>query len=153
MNVGGVLYVASDSAVDFLGAIAQNATQLADITISDQGIAAGRRCRSVLRNLMIASTENLDWEVWLFSKTGGVTGVPNTETVRGFWSFVAADAKRIGGAGLYYYYVDGLYVPYEDLGMTGQLHAGLVNRSVAAKTANAGGALIVRFGLEQCNGV
>ena len=80
-------------------------------------------------------------EVQVFSGTPGPNADPNADRFLGRWSFVAADAVQIGS--LWYYYVDGLDIPYQD-GDFGshvgaalnipQLHVRLVNRSAAAKT-------------------
>lgn len=153
MNVGSLIVVPSISASHFAATIAQDAGANADIPILDQGLSAGRRCRAILRGISILSQQNLAWELWLFSKATYQTGVIDTDSFRGFWSFAAGDAKRIAGAGFYYYYVDGLYVPYEDDSALGQLHATLVNRSVTGKLAQgAGGDIVVKFLLENAYG-
>lgn len=151
MQPGNIVRVTSVKATHFIGALATDAGEYADITLPE-AIAAGRHCRARLRQIQVVSTENLAWEIWLLSKTGGTTADADTDPVLGIWSFVAADAKRVAGAGLYHYYIDGLDVAYEDVDRAGTLHCCLVNRSVAAKSAGGAGALTVRFGLEMTLG-
>lgn len=158
MQAGNIVRVTSLKATHFTDALATNAGEYEDVQLPE-GIAAGRHCRCRLRQIQVVSTENLDWEIWLLSKTGGTTADADTDPLLGFWSFVAADAKRVAGAGLFHYYIDGLDVPYEDMdrgagvaGTGGYLHTCLVNRSAAGKTAGAGGALTVRWGVEMTLG-
>jgi hypothetical protein len=154
MQSGNLFKVQSLATVNFLSALATNAGQYEDLALP-QALGAGRVARCRLRSITLVSTENLAWELWLLSKTGGTTANADTDPTRGFWSWAAGDAKRVAGAGLFHYYIDGLDVAYEDedraggaAGTDAYLHCCLVNRSVGAKTANAGGALTVRFMLE-----
>ena len=157
----GILYtIRTDPTVDFTGAIAQNAMAVANIT--PEGFLA-RRFR--LTNLVIESKEALDWELWLWLKDYGAgPAVPGDAYLAGYWGFQGAFAKQIGGAGLYYYFIPGLDVFYEDLnfespgGSPGPnptapvIHLGLVNRSAAAKTAGAAGAVLVQMQVDPCLG-
>ena len=159
---GSVELVATDPLTQFRAAIAQNAAAYLDLTLP-QGISAGRTCRSRLKGISIQSVENIGWEIWLFTKkrTGAEAIVPAAaagSAFQGYWTFTASMALRIAGAGLYYYYVDGLDVPYEatDVLADGQpddetqrknLHIALVARE-AGKSADDAGAVRVQFVLE-----
>lgn len=103
----------------------------------------------ILRSIQIVSADQLDWELWFWGNKGFQSGHPDLDDFRGYRTFSVAggDGKRIGGAGLYYYYVDGLQIFYEDgdAGLTATVQAQLgaflnvtlVNRSAGAKTVNA----------------
>ena len=102
----------------------------------------------MVRGLQITSADNCAWEVWLWANAlCQQAGHPDWEAFRGYWTFSAANGIRIAATGLYYYYIDGLGVYYEDddAGLKANVDAGagaylnctLVNRSAGAKTANA----------------
>jgi len=135
----------TDKDVSFIGAIAQNAVEYADVALPSALSGVGGRARMRLTQVSIIATESLDYELLLFSGVAHATSDPDTNTFLGLVSFTAAASKRIAAAGLYYYYVSGLDLPYNDDDATGKLHVGLVNRSAASKTAGAGGAMAVSF--------
>jgi len=135
----------TDKDTDFIGALATNAVGYADLALPGALSGMGGRARCRLSMITIVATENLSYEVMLFSKAAHATADPDTDSFLGRWSWQAADAVRIAGAGLYYYSIFGLDVPYTDDDSTGKLHVGLLNRSVASKTAGAGGALSIRL--------
>lgn len=128
----------------FSATLVQNAGQNNRVRLPE-AIAAGRSCASLIRSIRVTSFDQLDWEFWFWrNKTFQVPGVDATnEQFAGFWSFsvAAGDGKRIAGTGLYYYYIDGLAIPYTDLdahdapAAGGFLNVTLVNRSAGAKTA------------------
>lgn len=138
----------SDSATHFTTAIAQNAAESEDITLPSAYAGVGGSVKARIRSLVIISKENLAWEVLLYSKTSFAGTTVDTDTFLARWSFVATDAVQVAATGDYLYYVDGLDQAYIDESKAGQLHVRLVNRSVATKTANAAGAVVVKFGLE-----
>jgi hypothetical protein len=139
----------TDSATYFTGAIVQNAVAYADIPLPGALEGIGGRARVRLKMISIISKEALDWELMLFNKDTHATSSVDTDSFCGRWSFVSAMAVRIAGAGLYYYYIDGLDVPYTDADGTGELHLGLINRSAASKTAGANGAISVSLTFEE----
>lgn len=157
MQAGNLEYVATDPSTQFIGSVAQDAAAYLDLLLPES-VAAGRTCRSRLRGIVIQSVENLGWEVWLFRRQRtGAEGIADVHFA-GFWSFAAADAVQIGGAGLYYYYIDGLDVPYEvtdvlpngqpdENGQRRNLHMALIPRG-AGKSAGAAGSVRVQFNLE-----
>lgn len=160
MQAGQLIQVRTDPATQFTGALAQNAAATVNLAQAAAGQVAGdgyldgglasASLQSRLRSILIQSVENLAWEVWLWgtdSFNASLTD-PSSNFPLGIWSFAAADAKRIGGAGLYYYYVEDMDTPYVDLDNTAELHVMLVNRSVASKTAGANGAVQLQINLE-----
>ena len=114
-----------------------------------------------INGFSIVSTENLAWELWLFNSATNLTSDPQTDGLVGMWAFSATMAGGVGftvtpaatgvANPLFRYYINGNMIPYTDLdynsGANGigypKLHMRLVNRSAAAKTAGAGGALTI----------
>lgn len=147
--------VASSSENDFRAAIAQDAAAYLDLLLPES-IAAGRTCRSLVKSMSVISEENCGWEIWLFNrKTTAAEPAVLGSTFIGRWTFVQGDAVRISGAGLYYYYIDGLDIPYETLDRAADgkpndtlrkfLHMALIPRQLA-KALNT--MVKVRFDLE-----
>ena len=153
MQSGVSLRIKTDSALHFTGAIAQNAGEGEDIALAME-VAAGKHCRGRIKAIAIQSVEARAWEVWLWSKsTKGVTGNVDTSTLIGYWGFAAADGLLVTGDANYYYYIDGLDQSYWDEDISGQLHITLVNRSAAAKSADAAGAVAVRLFMDLAQGI
>jgi hypothetical protein len=161
MQSGQLISVRTNPATQFLGALAQNAALTLNLTMPitgaiqadgyvDAGLAAGNAVRSRLRSIWIASMENLAWEVWLWASDAFAASPTNPALVfpLGRWTFVANDGVRIGGTGLYYYYIEGLDHAYADFDDTGEIHLMLVNRSAAAKSADAAGAILIQMQFE-----
>lgn len=146
----------------FSATLAQNAGLNGRVKLSE-AIAAGRVGSCVIQGIQVVSFDALDWEFWFWRNSGFQnTGHPDLENFAGFWSFTTAsgDGKRIAGTGLYYYYIDGLGIYYEDddAGLKANidnsvgayLNVTLVNRSAGAKTVN--GWFDVTFVLEPTQG-
>lgn len=140
--------------VDFAGTLAQNAALAGRIKLPES-IGAGRTGMSIIRSIQVTSDDQLDWEFWFWANKGQQQGGhPDLEGFLGFWSFAVAggDGKQIGATGRYYYYIDGLGIPYHDAdahndpGPGTFLNVTLVNRSVGAKSAT--GWFHAAFGLE-----
>jgi hypothetical protein len=152
MQAGHLIRVRTDKDTHFLGAIAQDNGLHETLTVDPQGLAAGKHCRGRLKALRILSKENLAWEVWLFGNSLFDNADADLERFLGRWTFAAGDGIRatVGGGAddHYHYYIDGLDVGIEDLDRAGALYIRLVNRSVAAKSADAAGALVIEFVIE-----
>lgn len=137
-------------------------------------VLPGRNALWFIRSIAIIATENLQYELALFSRSVNATGVIATEAYVGSWQFgswqtaVPASPGYISGAdGLFKGYVDGNLIPYFDLdqlersfgggtpsasGYTptnAKLHCRLINRSTATKPADAAGAVQVIFYVAQ----
>lgn len=169
MQAGSVYRIRTQAANQFTLAIAQNAADVAALncfesvstfTGDKMGIGAGKHLRSRLRELRIISAENLAWEVWLFG-TGTIGGaVIGAEKFIGRWSFSAADGVQATGDTFWYYSIPGLDIAYENLDVdangkllqTGKFYLRLVNRSVAPKSAGAGGSIEIELALELLQG-
>jgi hypothetical protein len=138
----------SVSTVNFLDALVTNAKSDADLVLPGALAGMNGNARGRLKSITILSVENLDWEIQLYRKDAFTGASIDVDSFTARWSFVAADAVRVAGAGNYLYYIDGLDHEYVDEDNSGELHVRLINRSVASKTANAGGAIVVKFYLE-----
>ena len=142
MQYPATVLITSNPAVDFIAGCAQDAGIAADLVVP-KAVARQGDVSASLWGITILSVQNLAWEVWAFARDTGPSGVIATEVFLGRWTFSAADAVRVGGAGLYHYSKTGLDIPYRDEDLTGELHLLLVNRSVAAKNAGVTGAVKV----------
>ena len=131
---GSVYRVASTDGTHFTGALAQNAAKLESLPMP-----GGKRGRYRIVGAVVVSSDNLAWEFWVERTATPHNADVNLDVFCGRWSWVAGDAVRIGAAGNYYYYIDGLDIAVEDTDETGLLNLELVNRSAAAKTAFAAG--------------
>ena len=148
VRAGSALPAADPNAALFTAALVQNAALNARVKLPE-AIAAGRTAQCIVQGIQVVSFDACDWEFWFWANGGFQSGHPDQDAFRGLWSFTTAsgDGKRIAGAGLYYYYIDGLGVFYEDdeAGLAANIDAKvgaylnvtLVNRSAGAKTASA----------------
>jgi hypothetical protein len=145
MQAGVVFPVSSVDGVDFTATLAQDAALAGDLALGG-ALGAGGVTAARIRGLVVISSDNLAWEIQVFGAHNGPSPDPNLDRFLGRWTFATGDAVQIGG--LWYYYIDGLDIPYrdQDLGQhvgaginIPQLHVRLVNRSAGAKTAYASG--------------
>src|ERR1019366_4209160 len=140
----------------FTASLAQNAGLGGRIKLTE-ALAAGRHARFQIQAISITSFDNLAWELWFWRnklmQVGGTAGVG--EDFAGFYSFLSTDGKQVAATGLWYYYKDGLNIPYWDTDAQGEsaavplpagvtpasagafLNTQVVNRSAGAKTVNA----------------
>lgn len=151
MQRGNLIPCATDPAQHFVGALAQGAIATLNLHM-DEGIAAGRHCRSILRHLTIVSAQQLAWEIVLFTSRGfNIADVASTHYLSG-WQFSASNGKQYG-ASPFYYQASNIDLPYWDADFTdralpkelqgGFLHLMLINRSPTAKLAGAAGAILI----------
>jgi hypothetical protein len=148
-QTGKVVLVTTDAATQLRAALAQNAALNLSLDISKY--AFGSRVDAIIRSLQIVSAENLAWELWFYRKNTYDAGVADAVRWCGYWQF-GTTAVRIGAAGYYYYYIDGLGIPYIDEDNSSKLHFSLINRSAAAKSANDAGLIKVGAVLEPALG-
>ena len=169
MQPGQHVLVRTNPETQFTGALAQNAGggvtlpitspgQLTSDGTVDGGLAAGHTVKGVCRSILVLSAQALDWEIQLWASAmfnapawpGSAdppTGAP-TFLPLGLHRFVAADGKQVAGAGPFYFYVDGLYIPIWDADRQGNINLFLVNRNASAKTAGDGGAIQIQLGIQ-----
>lgn len=150
-QIGKFVLANTVAATQWRSALAQNAAENLSLNVASLGVGLG--VNAVIRSIRVLSLEDLQWEFWFFNRNTYDASVdPDTNGFVGSWWF-GVSGRRIGAAGLYHYYIDGLMIPYQDLDMTSRLHVALINRSAASKTAGNAGAIQVRFGLEMTLGV
>lgn len=167
MAQAGNLYVLSTSSTaDFQGVLATDAAATLRMALP---AALGGRSR--WRGLTIMSAQNLDWEVFLFKTSNAYTpnaGAIDSIHLAGKYRFFASDAVQIAGTGPYYYYIDGMDIPYHDLdsanaqqqpnpnvaplGNPPYINIVLVNRNAVSKSAGAAGYVQLRLAMEATNG-
>ena len=122
-----------------------------DENIALPGALAGvnGNARNMVRSIVLQSDENLAWELAFWSKDSFEdTSDMDLDAFQSRWTFVTADGIRYAGAGQYYYYIDGLDIPYLDEDNSGELHLSLVNRSAGAKSAGSGGEVVVSITMQ-----
>lgn len=115
-NVGG----ATSSTALFAGALAQNAGLNVRVPLPE-AIAAGRVGRCVIEGIQVTSFDQLQWEFWFWrnQQFQAPNANPTAESLAGMWQFGGTlggvgNGEQIAGTGLYYYYIDGLGIEYED---------------------------------------
>lgn len=163
MQQGNVLRVRTISTEHFTGAIIQNAAENEAISVGELanngagwGIAAGKHMRTRVHDIRLLSVENLAWAVELY---GTEASFPennpsiDNEIFLGRWEFQAADGRKDTADDYWKYWVPGLDMSFQDMASLGKLYVRLVNLSAAAKTAGAGGAIVIEFGLEPTQGI
>lgn len=148
---GKVVVAKTVSTRDFVATLAQNAAIFLSLDVNQLGL--GINVDAILSAVQITSVENLLWELWFFRSNAGNTGDPDTSVALGYVAFTLAQGLRIGGAGLYQYYVDTLNIALLDAQATGKIHMALINRSAGAKTAGVAGGIRVQLVLEPTAGV
>jgi len=133
---------------DFTGAIAQNAA--AFLSLDVKGLGVGSRVDCLLRSVTVVSVEDLDWELWFFTKTGvaGNSADPDVNTLIGR-VVLPSTALQIGATGLFTFYSEGLEINIFDDDNTSKIHMALVERAAAGKTAGAAGGVKITLALEQ----
>lgn len=164
MQIGNTYRVRTISTTHFTGALAQNAAAVEDIdaaTLANTpgaagaGLTAGKHTRCRVHGLRIISKENLAWELEFWgAKLAGTPGgaVIDTEFFFAKFGFLAADGTQATGDTFFHYYVPVLEVCYADVDQSGKIHLRLINRSAAAKTAGAGGVIVVELEVEPTQG-
>jgi len=143
-----VWVVRSAKATHFSGALVTDALELE--AMGDAAPTSSNRVptiRSRIRKITILSEQNLAWDVMLFKNTytPPLSTDPDLHPLVEWLSFLAADAVRVAGVGLYIYTWTGLDIPYFNTDAPGQIHVGLINRDAVAKIAGAGGNVVVEI--------
>jgi len=163
MQRGNVFLVRTDPALHFTDAIAANGgIETENIPLPD-AIGAGGHCRSILRHLVVFSTENLSWDVVLFGKkTFHLAPLSEVNFLTSF-RLTASTGVRFWPNGPFIYQAPNIDLPYADHDFDdrtlppeerhgGILHLMLINRSVTPKSADAAGALTVLLYMEPTYG-
>ncbi len=121
----------------FTTALAQNAIDLE--TVDKLKITA-----VVISRVTIWSVENLDWDVMFFrNATSQPSADADLDSMVDWVRLPGSEAVQVTGSTLFRYSVSGINIRYQP--DDGAAHIGLVNRSVAAKSAGAGGELVIEL--------
>lgn len=143
--------VVSVGTVNFLEGLATNAVTAVNAL---PGCPPVNSRRYFIRAISVLAVEQIGPTFLFYSSlTGQPTVAVDTNNFIGHFGFVDGMAVRLAGAGLFYYYVDGLQLPYftETSGSVigpPALNVALLNTSATAKTAGAPGAVRARFWLQ-----
>jgi len=126
----------TDKDTAFTDGLAQNAAENENVV----GLSANE---GAIEDVTIIATERLAYEVQFYATDGFRNADMDLTRYLGSVRFAEGDGIQVAGAGPFYYDAHNLGLPAIDLDGTRELHVTLVNRSAAAKTAGAGGALSV----------
>lgn len=159
-QLGQIISLTTDPAVNFVDAIADEAMDLESLAL-DLSVCGTPTARCRITGIAVVSVEPLDWRLWLWRVAAGPGADIAANAFIGYWQFTAAAAVRIAATGLYYYYIFGLDVPYTDedepankpdpLRPSGRFHLGLQPTN-GAKTAGAGGAVKITLFVDPTHG-
>lgn len=144
--------ISTDPDIEFTGALATNAAENEDLVLAGAYQGINGAVQAFIRTITILSKENLAWELQWYRTDDFQNADPEVDKFLASWAFVAADGKQVAATGLYRYYVDGLEIPYVDEDKSGEMHLSLINRSVASKSAGAGGEITVVLGVQLMEG-
>jgi hypothetical protein len=145
--------VVTDKDTHFTGAIAQNASEEENVALPAALAGVNGDARGIIRAFTVLSDQNLDWQLIFCSKDIFTDTDLDIDSTMLTYRFTAStDALQIGGTGPYYYFKDGLELPYVDEDKTGELHISLVNRSATGKNAGATGEVVVKIYIEPTDG-
>lgn len=144
-----VYSVVSDKDVHFTGEIVQNASEAENIALPAALDGVNGNARGIIRAVTLISDQGLDWELYFFGSDLFGEADLDADGYLGRCKFTAStDGIQLGGSGSYYFYKEGLEIPYLDADNSGELHVALVNRSAGAKTAGANGEVVVKLHIE-----
>lgn len=154
--------VSSNPTVDFLETLASN-----ECSANVDLMLPTKQALWFLRGITLVGKENLDFELWLFSRATNLTGVITTENFLGAWQFNALNAVAPASPGypvtphggvvdpLFHWYVDGNMMAIRDLDSiapsgtptlaNAELHCRLINRNAVAKSAGVAGQIQATF--------
>lgn len=133
--------IRSDKDLHFTGALVTNAAE-------DENLGGLPTNSGKIRLVTILSDENLAWEIQFYTRDLFRDADLDIDTYLGSVRFAEGDGLQVAGAGPFRYDLSNLNLPYIDADASSELHVTLVNRSAAAKTAGAGGEVVVVTGLE-----
>ena len=150
----GVRYVDSVETTHFTGALAQNAMELESLDFpSDWGTIGLGEC--VIESITIQSKQNLEWDVYVFSTSGGASATLSSDKFVDGFNFQTIGGIQIAGANQHYYTSPSnhLTVPYFDEDRSASIHIGLINRTAVAKLAGVTGQVKIRLMVRPVYGI
>lgn len=147
---GNVVRVTTDPLTRFTDALVTGAGEPENIPLPG-AIAAGKHCRSIVRHLVVASVQQLAWEIVFFADRGFQTSPLQQSSFLASFQFAAGNSKQYTANGPFYYQAANIDLPYQDLDFEnlqlpatdrgGNLHIMLVNRSPTSKIVGPNGAI------------
>lgn len=126
----------TDKDTQFTDGLAQNAAENENLV----GLSANE---GAIEDVVIIATERLAYELQFYATDGFRNADMDVTRYLGSVRFAEGDGLQVAGAGPYYYDAHNLGIPVVDVDGTREIHCTIVNRSAAAKTAGAGGAMSV----------
>ena len=153
MNLG-IEYVVSDKDLNFTEALAEKQMEIESLSFPYSWSKVELH-ECIIENVTIQSKQNLEWDVWIFSTSGGNNSDLNRDSFIDGFNFPKTDGLQIEGKGQYYYESRGndITVPFKDEDKTAKIHVGLINRSTQAKYTGASGEVKVRLMVRGVYGV
>ncbi len=139
----------SDKDTHFTGALAQNAIENENIAFPSD-FSTAQIQKLLINKISLQSDQALNWDLILWSDDGFADTSDmdsDAHIIKG--EFLASNSYQIAGANQYYYDYEPVNpIPYIDQDNSGELHVGLINRSITAKIAGATGEVKIRFMVE-----
>ena len=153
MNLG-IEYVVSDKDLNFTEALAGNRMEIESLAFPYSWSKVELH-ECIIENVTIQSKQNLEWDVWIFSTSGGNSSDLDSDTFLDGFNFPKTEGWQIEDKGQYYYVspTNHIAVPFKDEDMTAKIHVGLINRSTQAKYTGASGEVKVRLMVRGVYGV
>ena len=154
---GRHLIIRTDKDTHFVGALAQNAGEAADIVLDLYTAMAATRlgakepaksARLIVREIRIWSDQNLAWELQFWADDDYEETNADLDAFLGSHKFAVSDGAQNAGTGLYRYCQTKLELFYTDRDLTGEVHLKLFNRSATSKNAGATGEVVVELAAE-----
>jgi hypothetical protein len=135
----GFFTIRSDKDTSWTVGLAQNAF----LACAGNGLTGLASNKIIIRRVKCQSDQNLDWD-WFFWKTDGMEDTDlDLDSFCGEVYMDSISGSQLAGANQYYYDTDEIYLPFEDLDGTFELHSTLCNRSAVSKIAGATGEIIL----------
>jgi len=138
-------FVRSDKDTHFSGALAQNAVETENIGFPADWATAEIQKVQVL-GVSVLSDQQLAWDIKFYGRdTHAVTANLDNDYFEKTLKLDASDGIQEAGANQFYYDLNPSFFPfiYHDDDRTSEFHITLVNRSAVAKTAGAGGEVVI----------
>lgn len=141
--------IESDKDDHFSTTLAQNAIDYEDLAFPTD-FSTTQMQKLLIHQISVMSDQALNWDITLWSDDGRAdTSDIDSDAHIITISFLASDATQVAGANQYYYKYEPVQpIFYEDKDNSGELHVGLINRSVTAKDAIATSGFRVKFRVE-----
>jgi len=95
---GNAFRASTDPSTQFTDALVTGASETENLRLPG-AIGGSGSCRSILRHLIVASVEQLAWEIVLFSRRSFASAPIGSSTFLAGFQFAAGNSKQYGGGG------------------------------------------------------